>query len=387
LIPAQKVYIDLLSDSGTSALSTEQWARAAEASEDFAFQRGYDEFIETVRSLTGYRYVLPIHQARAAEHIIFSALLEPKGMVVGNHFFETTKENIRYIGGECLEIPGPAPDFPGNLDLNRLEAVLQSQAVCGVLISITSNRDGGQPAALENLKAAQRIAKDHRIPVIFDACRFAENAYFIKERERKEGSLSEIVRMIFSCADLSYLSAKKDGLSNIGGFIATNNATYYERLRELVMLFEGFFTHGGLTGRDLAIISRGLKEVLDEQYLRFRIEQVRFLAERLTSEGMSVRRPVGGHAVCIDASRLAPNIRDFTGYSLAAQVYLESGVRGGVFGERYEIFRLALPRRVYSNLQLEYVARFVAQVKKIKPLRPVYEPERLKHFLIRFRPI
>lgn len=388
LIPADKVGIDLLSDSGTSALSAEQWARAAEASEAFAFQRGYDEFVETVRSLTGCGYVLPVHQARAAEHIIFSSLFKPNNLLVANHLFETTRENFRYLGGEPLELPGPEPDFPGNIDLERLEEVLRSRKVSCILITITSNRDGGQPVSLRNLRSTREIAQRYGVRLILDACRFAENAYFIKERELKGDQLPEIVRAIFGCADLSYLSAKKDGLSNIGGFIATNDATLYQALRDLVMLFEGFFTHGGLTGRDLAIVSQGLREVLDEGYLGFRIGQVRFLGERLISGGVPVRTPLGGHAVCVDSALLAPQLDRFAGYSLAAQVYLEAGVRGGVFGASYEVFRLAIPRRVYSNSQLDWVAGVISRVKErggLKSLRPVYEPSRLKNFLIRFQ--
>jgi tryptophanase len=395
LIPAKKVFIDLISDSGTSALSSEQWAVMVAADEAFAVQDSYDVFIKKVKDLTGFKYIFPIHQARAGEHIIFLNLMKPGLKAIANTFFETTRENIHLLGGGTVDLPDQDRLFPGNLNAERLKTILKTDKVGFVLLTVTSNRNGGQPVSLENVRAVQSLARRYKIPLVIDGCRFAENAYFIKEREAgyKNKPLTAIAKELFSCADIAYFSAKKDGLSNAGGFIGTNNKTLAGKIRDLIMLFEGFFTHGGLAGRDLAAVAQGLDEVMDESYLKFRIEQVRFLGNALAQAGVPVKKPFGGHAVCVRAEAFASAVKEFAGFSLANAVYLEGGVRGGVFGGTLglgpETFRLAIPRRVYTNSQLEYTAGVVraCTTRKLKPLKLVSAPEHLKTFTAQFTPL
>lgn len=395
LIPAEKVSIDLISDSGTSAMSSEQWAQMLATDEAFAFQQSYEVFIEKIRSLTGFKYIFPIHQARAGEHIIFLNLVQRGTVAVANAFFETTRENIQLLGGETIDLPAQDKIFPGNLDVERLKGLLKARNVGFVLLTATSNTDGGQPVSMENIHAVKSLTQRYKLPLLIDACRFAENSYFIKERSTryKNKPIRAIAKELFSNTDIAYFSAKKDGLSNAGGFIATNDKTFAEKIRDFIQLFEGFFTHGGLAGRDLAAIAQGLEEALDENYLRFRTAQVSFLGNALAQAGLPVKKPFGGHAVCIDAETLAPYLKEFAGFSLANAVYSEGGVRGGVFGGKLglgnEIFRLAIPRRVYTNSQLEYVVEVLKKSSslKLKPLGLRFTPEHLKVFTAQFVPV
>ncbi len=394
LIPADSVSIDLVSDSGTSAQSSEQWARMFAADEAFAVQKTYEVFVEKIRALTGFKYIFPIHQARAGEHIIFLNLVTPGMTAVANTFFETTRENIQLLGGETIDLPASDKNFPGNIAIDRLKELLKAKPVGFVLMTVTSNIAGGQPVSIENLQAVRSLTRHYKLPLIIDACRFAENSYFIKERTRafKNRPIRAIAKELFSFADLVYFSAKKDGLCNVGGFIATNDRARAEKIRDLIQLFEGFFTHGGLAGRDLAAIAQGLDEVVDENYLKFRIGQVRFLGNALAEAGVPVTMPFGGHAVCADAEAVAPYLKEFAGFSLASAVYLEGAVRGGVFGGKlgsgHETFRLAIPRRVYTNSQLEYVVEVLkaCQSRRLKPLKLRYQPEHLKVFTAQFTP-
>lgn len=394
LIPADKVYIDLVSDSGTSALSSEQWSAMVAADESFAMQSGYDRFVDTVRELTALPFVFPVHQARAAEHIVFTHLVKKGTTGCANAFFETTRENIEFLGGRTEDLPGSDPVYPGNISIERLTRALKAKKNGFVLMTITSNRDGGQPVSRDNIRRVKTLARRHNLPVIIDGCRFAENAYLVKERtpSLRNRSVRSIARDIFSLADIVYVSAKKDGLSNTGGFIAVRDAKLADTIRDFIMLFEGFFSHGGLAGRDLAAVCQGLNEALDEGYLRFRIDQVRFLADALDKAGVNVKKPVGGHAVCIDPEPFAPVINHYPGFALANAVYEYGSVRGGVFGafpgER-QTFRLAVPRRVYTDSQLEYAARTVAACRNVPlvPLRLINRSRRLPNFTARFTPL
>ena len=390
LIPQNKVFVDLISDSGTSAMSAKQWAFLIESDEAFSYQDSYDAFVSKVKSLTGYRYILPVHQARAAEHILFRSLIKEGDTAIANTFFSTTQEHISLLGATPINLLTKNKKFLGNLNIERAEEVLKKKRVGFILLSITNNIQGGQPVSLKNLREAKRICQKYKVPLILDACRFAENLFLIKEREEgyARKSIPSIAKEVFSLADITYLSAKKDGLSNIGGFIALNDKELANRLESLIGLFEGFPSHGGLTGRDMAAMTQGLSEALDHRHLRFRIEQVRFLAERLKKEGVPILEPVGGHAVCIDPYKFAPYLKRFGAYSLASQVYIQGGVRGGVFIEGREIYRLAIPRRVYANTHLEYTAQIIGEVykrQKLPLLRCIYQPKYLRSFLSKFR--
>lgn len=391
LIPQDKIFIDLISDSGTSAMSTEQWGAIIEADEAFSYQDSYRLFIENVRTLTGYKYIFPVHQARAAEHILFQLLLKKGDTAISNTFFLTTQEHILLLGGKPINLLSGDKNFPGNLDIETTEKFLKKGRVGFVLLSITNNINGGQPVSLKNLKEARNICQRYKIPLIIDACRFAENAFLIKEKEYKKRSIPSIARELFSLADITYLSAKKDGLSNMGGFIGLNDKILAHKIESLIGLFEGFPSHGGLTGRDMAAMTLGLLEALDHNYLKFRIEQIRHLAAQLRKERIPILEPVGCHGVCIDPYKFAPYLKKFAAYSLASKVYIEGGVRGGVFGgflKRSEAYRLAIPRRVYAKSHLEYTARILGRVHKrqrLPSLKCVYAPEHLKNFLSKFK--
>lgn len=393
LIPQNRVFIDLISDSGTSAMSANQWGVLIQSDEAFSYQDSYGKFINRVKSLTGYKYILPVHQARAAEHILFRSLIKKGDTAIANTFFLTTQEHISLLGAEPVNLLTNNKKFLGNIDIERAEKIVKKGRVRFILLSITNNIQGGQPVSIENLEETKELCQRYKIPLILDACRFAENAFLIKEREQnyKRKTIPSILKRVFSLADITYLSAKKDGLSNIGGFIGLNDKRLSYKLQSLITLFEGFSSHGGLTGRDMAAMTQGLSEALDYRYLRFRIEQVRFLAQRLKMEGVPILEPIGAHAVCIDPYRFAPYLKRFGAYSLASQVYIEGGVRGGVFGgfgERPEVYRLAIPRRVYANIHLEYTAEIIGRVyrkQKLPVLRCVYKPKYLKNFLSKFR--
>ncbi|MFI5418629.1 MAG: tryptophanase [Candidatus Lutacidiplasmatales archaeon] len=416
-LTSDEVTIDLLTDSGTSAMSDRQWAAMMIGDETYAGSRNFAHFESTVKELTGFPHIVPAHQGRAAENLLFSILCRPGSLVPNNMHFDTTRAHVLHNGGEArnLAIPeaydlvGPHP-FKGNVDVPRLEHLL-SESPAGkvplVMVTLTNNTGGGQPVSVGNLEAVSRACKAHTVPLYLDMCRWAENAYFVREREpgMDELSIRQIGRRIFDLADGATMSAKKDGLVNIGGFVATRDSVLAERLKEQLILFEGFPTYGGLARRDLEAMSVGLMEATELDYLTHRIAQVRYLADRLLQEGVPHLRPPGGHGVYLDVDRFLPHLpaKELPGQALAVELYREGGVRsvevGAImFGDGPppdlrpppSFVRLAIPRRVYSSSHLEYVAQVVVKVwkrrEKIAGLKMVYAPERLRHFTARFAP-
>lgn len=403
LLPANKVYIDLLSDSGTGALSAPQLAALVEEDESFAFQRSYSEFLETVHSIFGFEYVYPIHQGRAGEHILCNIFVERGSTVPSNTHYATTRANVQYFGGipEDLVIeeayqPQTAHLFKGNIDLKRVRKLISSKRVQIGFLTITNNSLGSQPVSLENIQAYKELMG--RIPVYLDACRFAENAWLIKQREKEyaDKPIRKIVREIFSKIDGCMVSGKKDGLSHIGGFLATNDEKIAEKIENLILLIEGFHTHGGLTGRDLKVLSIGLKEVLEEDYLASRVGQVFYLFERLRGKDIPLYSPPGGNAVFIDAETFLPHLpsENFPGFALASEIYRTGGIRvapAGLPGERVpQLVRISIPRRVYSNSHLDYVAQVVEDIytrrERVRGLKLLWKPPHLVHYVARFTP-
>lgn len=413
-IPAAKVFIDLLTDSGTSAMSDFQWAGLMQGDESYAGCRNFFNLQQTVEEITGYQFVIPTHQGRAAENILFSTLLREEYVVPNNIHFDTTRANIEYLKaipydgvieeGLTPEIEHP---FKGNMDLNKLENVIRQYGkskIPLVCLTITNNSGGGQPVSMENIRGVSEICKKHGIKFFFDAARFAENAYFIKLRENgyQDKKLRKIVQEMFSYADGCWVSAKKDALVNIGGFIALKDENLYRELQNLLILREGFPTYGGLAGRDLEAIARGLQEVLNEDYLAYRLKHTAYLGHLLMDAGIPVVKPIGGHAVYIDAKKILPHIpqSEFPGQALVVALYREGGIRTVEIGSlmfasrdlntgewKYpalELVRLAIPRRVYTSSHLAYVADILIsirqQINRLKGLRIISEPPYLRHF-------
>ena len=419
-IPAEDILIDLLTDSGTGAMSSEQWAGIMRGDESYAGARSWYRFEKRVRDLTGFRHIVPTHQGRAAERILFSCLEVRGKCVAGNTLFDTTRANAEALGGRVIDIPVPEAlrpseehPFKGNIDLEALERILtgdEGEVAC-VVLTVTNNSGGGQPASMENLSAASRLCRDRRVPFILDACRFAENAYFIKLREAGfEGrSVKEIAGEMFSLADGAVFSAKKDGLANIGGFLAANDDRLSRREKDLLILTEGFPTYGGLAGRDLEAIAIGLEEVVQEDYLRYRLASTRYLGEGLLKAGIPIVRPPGGHAIYIDAGRFLPQVPppQFPGQALACAFFEEGGIRGVEIGslmfggkdpvkgtERIvplELLRLAIPRRVYTQSHIDYIVEVGGQVaerrESLRGFRILEGATRLRHFTARLEPI
>ncbi|MFL6202344.1 MAG: tryptophanase [Thermoanaerobaculia bacterium] len=418
-IPADDILIDLLTDSGTGAMSAEQWAALQRGDESYAGSRSWFRFEARVRELTGFRHIVPTHQGRAAERILFSCLGVAGKIVLNNTHFDTTRANVEALGGTAVDIPVPEArrpadesPFKGNIDLETLERLLRDEGsrVACAMVTITNNSGGGQPASMANLKAASAICKSHGIPFFLDACRFAENAWFIKTREEgyAERSVESIAREVFALADGATFSAKKDGLANIGGFLGANDDRLARQEEELLILTEGFPTYGGLAGRDLEAIAVGLSEVVNEDYLRYRAASTRYLGEGLMAVGMPIVLPPGGHAIYIDAGAFLPHIpvRELPGQALACAFFEDGGVRGVEIGtlmfggkdprtgaERLaplELLRLAIPRRVYTQSHIDYlieVAELVADRRhKLRGLRIVEEPQHLRHFTARLAP-
>lgn len=418
-IRARDILIDFLTDSGTGAMSSEQWAGMMRGDESYAGADSWYRFKERVEELTGFRHIIPTHQGRAAERILFASLGVQGKTVVANTHFDTTRANVEALGGRAVDIPIPqalVPEeehpFKGNIDLGRLEELLGSgEPVVCVIHTITNNSGGGQPASMENLKAARDICRSYGVPFFLDACRFAENAYFIKLREPgyQERSVESLAREIFSLADGATFSAKKDGLANIGGFLVTNDDRLAQQEEELLILTEGFPTYGGLAGRDLDAIAVGLREVVQEDYLRYRLAATRYLGEGLVKAGMPIVQPPGGHAIYIDAGSFLPHIppTGFPGQALACAFYEEGGIRGveigtlmfggpdpATGGERIaplELLRLAIPRRVYTQSHVDYVVEVAGQVAERKEdldgFRIVEQPVHLRHFTARLAPL
>jgi tyrosine phenol-lyase len=417
-IPAVDVYIDLLTDSGTAAMSDQQWAGLMIGDEAYAGARNFFTFRDTVQEITGFPFVIPTHQGRVAENLLFTTLIRDGMKVPNNNHFDTTRANVEVHGGEAVDLvipegSDPQADHPfkGNIDLDRLDRFLAEhgrERVPVAMLTVTNNSGGGQPVSLANVRGAAEICRRHGVPLFLDACRFAENAWFIKTREPGQGhrSVRDIAADLFACCDGCTMSAKKDGLANIGGFIAMRDQGLFEQLRNMLILIEGFPTYGGLAGRDLEAVARGLREVLDEAYLTFRIGQVQAFWERLEAAGIPVMRPAGGHAVYLDARRFLPQLtqEQFPAQALTVALYLEGGVRGveigGVMFGRIdpetgdavwpslELVRLAIPRRVYTNTHLEYVADVIESLyagrDRVPGLKMVYEPPVLRHFTARF---
>ena len=416
-IPARDILIDLLTDSGTGAMSAAQWGGIMRGDESYAGADSWYRFKERVVELTGFEHIIPTHQGRAAERILFSCLGVAGKIVVSNTHFDTTRANVEFAGGTAVDLPVPEAlvpsvehPFKGDLDVAALERLLaeDGERVACVVFTVTNNSGGGQPASMANLHQVSELCRRRGVPFYLDACRFAENAYFIKQREEGYGerSVESIAREIFSLADGATFSAKKDGLANIGGFLGTNDDHLAEQERELLILTEGFPTYGGLAGRDLEAIAIGLREVVDEDYLRYRTASVRYLGEGLEACGMPIVRPPGGHAIYVDAGALLPQIRpiELPGQALACAFYEEGGVRGveigtlmfGTSGDEsatapLELLRLAVPRRVYTKSHIDYVLETAAEVRKrcddLCGFRIVEEPSHLRHFTARLRPL
>jgi tryptophanase len=418
LLHAEDVLIDLLTDSGTGAMSSAQWGALMQGDESYAGSRSFYRFRDVVQGLTGFRHIIPTHQGRAAERILFHTILSAGQVVPNNNHFDTTRANIEVEGAEARDlvipegrVPSVLHPFKGNIDLAALERVLDDEGdrVPLVMVTVTNNSGGGQPVSLENLRGVRALCDRYRKPFFLDACRFAENAWFIKAREDGQAGRAprDIAREMFSLADGCTMSAKKDGLANIGGFLAMNDEDWAERARNLLILTEGFPTYGGLAGYDLEAIARGLEEVTEEAYLRYRIRSTEYLGEKLTAAGVPIIRPPGGHAIYIDARALLPHVPplEFPGIALANALYVEAGIRGVEIGTMMfgrhpdgseapaamDLVRLAIPRRVYTQSHIDYVAEaviFVAgQRDRLRGYRIAKQASVLRHFTARLEPL
>ena len=421
LVRSDDVLIDLLTDSGTAAMSADQWAGVMRGDESYAGSRSFYFFESVVREIFGFRHVIPVHQGRAAERILFSLMCKPGSIIPNNTHFDTTRANIEYLGGTAIDLPcaesqdtqTPHP-FKGNMDTVALERLIQevgAERIPLVMLTITNNSGGGQPVSMANIRAVSQICRRHGIPLYIDACRFAENAYLIKLREPgyHDKSIREIVREMFSYADGCTMSAKKDGLANIGGFLCTNDDQLAQQEKELLILTEGFPTYGGLAGRDLEAMAIGLQEVLDEHYLEYRLASVRYLGEHIAREGVPIVQPPGGHAIYIDAGLMLPHIPPlhYPGQSLVVELYREGGIRTSEIGSvmfgkrdpetgqelpaRKELVRLAIPRRVYTQSHIDYVVEAILNVfarrEQLRGYRITWQTPFLRHFSCHFEPL
>ncbi|MFL5512930.1 MAG: tryptophanase [Gemmatimonadales bacterium] len=421
LLSAEDVLIDLLTDSGTAAMSSEQWAAVMRGDESYAGSRSWYRFEAAVHGIFGFRHVLPTHQGRAAERILFSVLCRPGHVVPNNTHFDTTRANIEFTGAEARDlvipegrVPSTRHPFKGNMDveaLRRLIADVGAKRIPLCMLTVTNNSGGGQPVSMANVRAVSGICKEYGIPLYIDACRFAENAYFIKLREEGYAGRPpiEIARELFSYADGCTMSAKKDGLANIGGLLATNDERLASKQRNLLILTEGFPTYGGMAGRDLDAIAVGLHEALDEDYLLYRIRSTTYLGEHIAQAGVPIVQPPGGHAIYLDAAAFFPQIPplQLPGQALVVELYREAGIRGVeigtvMFGKRdpesgqetaaaMELVRLAIPRRVYTQSHIDYVVEAILQVWErratVRGYRFAEQAPWLRHFTARFEEV
>src|SRR5579863_10287277 len=409
---AADILIDLLTDSGTSAMSNAQWAALMRGDESYAGSESFFRMKRVVDDLTGFRHMIPTHQGRAAERILFTVMCRPGHVVPNNAHFDTTRANIEFTGARAVDLPIPEAadtqvrlDFKGNMDVAALEQLIRetgAEHIPLVMLTVTNNSGGGQPVSMANIEAVREVTARYRIPLYLDACRFAENAWFIQQREAGYGSLTpkQIAQKMFSLADGCTFSAKKDAFANIGGFLSTNDDRLAAQETNLLILTEGFPTYGGLAGRDLEAIAVGLEEVLDADYLRYRIVSTGYLGRHIADRGVPIVEPPGGHAIYIDAARMLPHIpkAQFPAQALAVELYRHAGIRsveiGSVmFGEqaRHELLRLAIPRRVYTQSHIDYVVEAILEVhgyrESIRGMRIVEEPPFLRHFSARFEQI
>jgi tryptophanase len=420
LLHADDVLIDLLTDSGTSAMSSKQWAGIMEGDEAYAGSKSFYRFEAVVKSITQMKHIIPTHQGRAAEKILFSIVGGEGKYFPNNTHFDTTRANIEFTGSEAFDLlnevgkhPEIRANFKGDMDIQKLETFIKEKGAENIplcMITVTNNSGGGQPVSMKNIRETKEICKKYGIPLFIDACRFAENAYFIKLREKgyEDKSPLEIAQEMFSYADGVTMSAKKDALVNIGGFLALNDDELAMKCRNLLIVTEGFPTYGGLAGRDLEAVAQGLLEILDEHYLQYRIRSVEYLGERLIAAGVPIIEPPGGHAIYIDAKRFTPHIppEQYPGQSIVCELYIEGGVRaveiGSVMFGKYdkqgklipammELVRLAIPRRVYTQSHVDYLIEVITEVYKkrndLKGYKITYEAPMLRHFTAKFEPI
>jgi tyrosine phenol-lyase len=411
LLSADDVLIDLLTDSGTGAMSTHQWAAVMEGDESYAGSKSFVRFRTSVQEIFGYRHVIPTHQGRAAERILFGVMCKKDHVVPNNTHFDTTRANLEFVGAEAVDLPTPEgkqPDvkslFKGNMNVPALEEVIRRagpESVPLVMLTITNNSGGGQPVSMENVRQVSAVCRQYKIPLYFDACRFAENSYFIKLREKgyENKTPKQIAQEMFSYGDGCTMSAKKDGMANIGGFLCTNDDLLAQQEKDLLILTEGYPTYGGLAGRDLEAIAVGLEEALEEDYLQYRIASTAYLGNHIAEQGVPIVQPPGGHAIYLDARAFLPHIPldHFPGVALAAELYLEGGIRSVEIGRlmfgtaaNMDLVRLAIPRRVYTQSHVDYVVEVILEVWKkrqsIGGLKLTYEAPFLRHFTAKLEP-
>ena len=404
--------IDLLTDSGTGAMSTHQWAGVMEGDESYAGSRSFVHFKRSIQDIFGYTHVIPTHQGRAAERILFTVMCKKGDVVPNNTHFDTTRANVEFVGAEAVDLqipearhPETVLPFKGNMDVAALEELIARvgrERIPLVMLTVTNNSGGGQPVSMENAKAVAGVCHKHGIPLYFDACRFAENAYFIKLRERGYAGKTpkQIAQEMFALGDGCTMSAKKDGMANIGGFLCTNDEILARQEQNLLILTEGYPTYGGLAGRDLEAVAIGLQESLEEDYLRYRIASTAYLGNHISEHGVPIVQPPGGHAIYIDAKAFLPHIPadQFPGVALATELYLEGGIRSVEIGSlmfaeaaQMELVRLAIPRRVYTQSHIDYVVEIILRVwerrSRIRGMRLTYQAPFLRNFTAHLEPI
>jgi tyrosine phenol-lyase len=412
LLNADDVLIDLLTDSGTGAMSTHQWAAIMEGDESYAGSKSFERFRTSVQDIFGFHHVIPTHQGRAAERILFGVTCKKGDVVPNNTHFDTTRANVEFVGAEAVDLAiaeGREPQnkypFKGNMDVKALEALIDRVGrdhVPLVMLTVTNNSGGGQPVSMENTRQVSALCRKHKIPLYFDACRFAENCYFIKLREPGYESKTpkQIAQEMFSYGDGCTMSAKKDGMANIGGFLCTNDDLLAQQEKDLLILTEGYPTYGGLAGRDLEAIAVGLQEALEEDYLQYRITSTAYLGNHIAEHGVPIVQPPGGHAIYLDAQAFLPHIpaEQFPAVALATELYLEGGIRSVEIGHlmfgaaaQMDLVRLAIPRRVYTQSHIDYVVEIILEVWKkrgaIRGLKLTYEAPFLRHFTAKLEPV